>query len=288
MRAWPLPAGRRAANVTAFAMTDTDAKLAPPRYFGAVNWLGLRTLYVKEVRRFLKVFLQTVAAPAATSLLFLAIFALALGGTVRQIAGVPFLEFLAPGLIMMAMVQNAFANTSSSVIVAKMQGNIIDLVMPPLSPAELQLGLVAGAVTRALFIGLLLPLLMLPFVDLELRHLGFLVFHAVTASTALALVGLMTGIWAEKFDHVATIQNFVVMPLAFLSGTFYSVQQLPPAFYTISQFNPFFYMIDGFRHGFIDHADGTPWVGLAVMAGLTAVLWIACHRMIASGYKIKA
>jgi ABC-2 type transport system permease protein len=236
----------------------------------------------------MKVFLQTVAAPAATALLFLAIFALALGGAVRQVAGVPFLEFLAPGLIMMSMVQNAFANTSSTVIVAKMQGTVIDLVMPPLSPTELQLGLIAGAVTRALLIGLLLPLLMLPFVDLEIAHLGFLVFHAVAASMALALAGLMTGIWAAKFDHVATIQNFVVMPLAFLSGTFYSVQQLPPVFYTVSQFNPFFYMIDGFRYGFLGRADGTPWVGLVVMAGLTALLWIACHRMIASGYKIKA
>ena len=262
--------------------------ITSPRCFGAVNWLGLHTLYVKEVRRFMKVFLQTVAAPAATSLLFLAIFTLALGGAVRQIAGIPFLEFLAPGLIMMSMVQNSFANTSSTVIVAKMQGNVIDFVMPPISPVELQLGLVAGAVTRALLIGLLLPLLMLPFVDLEVCHLGFLVFHAVTASTLLALAGLMTGIWAAKFDHVATIQNFVVMPLAFLSGTFYSVHQLPPVFYTISQFNPFFYMIDGFRYGFIGHADGTPWVGLMVMAGLTVALWFACNRMIVSGYKLKA
>ena len=169
-----------------------------------------------------------------------------------------------------------------------MQGTVVDLVMPPLSPAELQLGLVAGAVTRALLIGLLLPLLMLPFVDLEVRHLGYLVFHAFAASTSLALVGVMTGIWAAKFDHVATIQNFIVMPLAFLSGTFYSVQQLPPVFYTISQFNPFFYMIDGFRYGFIGHADGDPVVGLVVMAGVTLVLWIGCHRLLVSGYKLKA
>lgn len=259
-----------------------------PRRFGLINWIGLETLYLKEVRRFLKVFLQTVIAPIVTALLFLAIFALALGGAVREIGGVSFLEFLAPGLIMMTMIQNAFANTSTSLIAAKMQGNIVDLLMPPLSPTELLIGHVMGGVTRAMLIGLFLGLAMLPFVPLHVHHLGYAVFHTIAASIALSLTGLMAAIWAEKYDHLAAINNFVIMPLAFLSGTFYSVERLPGALHLASQFNPFFYMIDGFRYGFTGRADGLPLVGLGVMIGLCIVLWWAAHRLLASGYKLKA
>ncbi len=262
--------------------------ISTPRRFGAVNWIGLETLYLKEVRRFLKVFLQTVVAPGVTTLLFLAIFAMAFEGAVRELGGVSFLEFLAPGLIMMAMIQNAFANSSTTLMVAKMQGHVVDLLMPPISPAELLVAVVMGGVTRALMIGALLGLVILPFVPLGIHHLGFAVYHAVAASVALSLLGLMGAIWAEKFDHVASINNFVITPLAFLSGTFYSVERLPPVLHTVSQFNPFFYMIDGFRYGFIGHADGDPLVGLGVTGGLCVLLGLAVHRMLATGYKLKA
>ena len=199
-----------------------------PRALGAINWLGLWTLYVKEVRRFAKVATQTVIAPVVTTLLFLAIFALALGGATREVGGVPFAQFLAPGLVMMAMVQNAFANTSSSLLISKIQGNIVDVVMPPLSAGELTLAFTAGGVTRGLAVGLAVALAMAVFVPMEVQHPFFVLFHAFAASLMLSLVGLLAGIWAEKFDQMAAITNFVITPFAFLSGTFYSVERLPP------------------------------------------------------------
>lgn len=257
------------------------------RPMGMVNWVGLATLYGKEVRRFLKVGLQTVVAPTIASLLFLAIFALALGRAVNELGGVSFLQFLAPGLIMMSMVQNAFANTSSSLMISKVQGNVVDILMPPLSPSELLVGIAMGGVTRGLLVGLVLAVAMLPFVHLEVHHVGFVLFHAVAASLLLSLIGVLTAIWAEKFDQMAAVSNFVITPLAFLSGTFYSIHRLPEALFVASQFNPFFYMIDGFRYGFIGHADGSLGIGLAVMVGCNAVLWFVCHRIFASGYRLK-
>ncbi len=265
-----------------------DGPPAPSiRPMGAVNWVGLATLYGKEVRRFLKVGFQTVVAPTIASLLFLAIFALALGRAVNELGGVSFLQFLAPGLIMMSMVQNAFANTSSSLMISKVQGNVVDILMPPLSPSELLVGIAMGGVTRGLLVGLVLAVAMLPFVHLEVHHVGFVLFHAVAASLLLSLIGVITAIWAEKFDQMAAVSNFVITPLAFLSGTFYSIHRLPEALFVASQFNPFFYMIDGFRYGFIGHADGSLGIGLAVMVGCNAVLWFVCHRIFASGYRLK-
>ena len=254
---------------------------------GAVNWYGLWTLYLKEVRRFLKVPAQTLLAPTATALLLLAIFALALGGAVRVVRGIPFIEFLAPGLVMMAVIQSAFANTSSSLVISKIQGNIVDLLMTPLGAGEIMLGFMLGGVTRGLVTGTVLVAALQPFVALAPQHPGFVVFHAAAASMALALLGVIGGIWAEKFDHIAAVTNFVVTPLAFLSGTFYSVERLPGVWHAVSQLNPFFYMIDGFRYGFIGTADGSLAAGIAVMIGLNLVLVLACHRLLASGYKLK-
>ena len=254
---------------------------------GAVNWYGLYTLYLKEAWRFLKVPAQTLIGPVATTLLFLAVFSLALGGATRVVGGVPFLEFLAPGLFMMAIIQSSFANPSSSLVMAKVQGNIVDLLMPPLSPGEIALGMVAGGVTRGLITGLVLFIVVQPFVPLAPTHIFFILFHAVAASMALALIGLLVGIWAEKFDHIAAATNFVVTPLAFLSGTFYSVERLPGVWHSLSQLNPFFYMIDGLRYGFIGTADGSLTVGLAVMVVLNLGLWVLCHRLLVSGYKLK-
>ncbi len=266
----------------------TDGIAPRVRRIGAVNWLGLWTLYVREVKRFLKVGMQTVAAPVVTTLLFLAIFVLALGGQQRSVGGVPFLQFLAPGLIMMAMVQNAFANTTSSLMIAKFQGNIVDLLMPPLSPIELTLGLAFGGVTRGLVVGAVVAAAMATVVPIHIADPGLALFHAVAASLMLSVLGIIGAIWADKFDHIAAVTNFVVTPLSFLSGTFYSIAQLPPAWHAVAFCNPFFYMIDGFRASFIGHADGSIATGIVVMAGLDVALLVLCHTLIARGWKLKA
>lgn len=258
------------------------------RAFGAVNWLGFWTLYVREVRRFLKVATQTIAAPVVTTLLFLAIFLLAFGGQQRTIGDIPFVDFLTPGLIMMAIAQNAFANTSSSLMIAKVQGNIVDVLMPPLSPAEFTWGFALGGVTRGIVVGCVVAGAMAVFVSFQIHDVLFVVFHAFAASLLLSLLGVLGGIWADKFDHIAAVTNFVVTPLSFLSGTFYSIERLPPLFHHIALWNPFFYMIDGFRYGFIGHADGPLYVGIAVMVGVNAVLLALCHVLVARGYKLKA
>ncbi len=257
------------------------------RQMGRVNWRGLWTLYMKEVRRFLNVFTQTLLAPMVTTLLFLAIFTLALGGGGRVVGGVPFSAFLAPGLIMMAMVQNAFANTSSSLVIAKVQGNIVDVLMPPLSPAELTLGMAGGGVTRGVMVGLAVGLGMWIFVPVTIHNPLFILFHGVMASLMLSLLGMIGGIWSEKFDHIAAVTNFVITPFSFLSGTFYSIERLPEAWQVVAHFNPFFYMIDGFRYGFIGHADGNLTLGIVVMAGVNLFLWIVTYRMFATGYRLK-
>ena len=260
----------------------------PPRSYGAVNWLGAWTLFEKEVRRFLKVYFQTILAPVVTTLLFLAVFALALGRNAAGVGAVPFIEFLTPGLIMMAMVQNAFANTSSSLIIAKVQGNIVDMLMPPLSAAEQTVAVAAGGMVRGLAVGLAVGSVMALFVPIHIVHPALVVFHAVMGSLMLSLLGMVAGIWADKFDHMAAVTNFLVTPLSFLSGTFYSIDRLPETFRAVALANPFFYMIDGFRAGFIGHADGTIWVGMALVAVTNLALLGLTYRMLATGYKLKA
>jgi len=259
-----------------------------PRRYGAVNWIGLGTLVAREVRRFLKVGMQTVAAPVVTTLLLLAVFALALGGAVREIAGVRFAEFLAPGLVMMAMAQNAFANSSSSLVIAKVQGNIVDSLMPPLSAGELTLGFALGGVARGLAVGAAVAACLLPFVPMRLHAPGFVAFHALAATLLLSLLGVLAGIWSQKFDHIAAVTNFVVTPLAFLSGTFYTVDRLPEPWHAVALANPFFYMIDGFRYGFLGHADGGLWTGVAAMLVANLALGALCHRLFATGYRLRA
>lgn len=259
-----------------------------PRAIGSVNWIGLWTLYAREVRRFIKVHQQTVWAPVVTTLLYYAVFALSLGAAVRTVGTVPYLEFLAPGLMMMAMVQNAFANTSSSVVIAKVQGNIVDILMPPLSPMELVSGFVLGGVTRGVLVGLVTGLAIWAFVPLHMPHPVFVLYHAVMASLLLSLLGLIGGVWSEKFDNIAAVTNFVVTPLSFLSGTFYSLDTLPAFFWWIAHLDPFFYMIDGFRYGFIGVTDGSLWLGVVVMAAVNAGLWWLALRMFQTGYRLKA
>ena len=254
-----------------------------------VNWQGLQTLYLKEVRRFFKVQLQTVWAPAITTLLFLVIFALALGRSRQNVMGVPYADFLAPGLIVMGMIQNSFANTSSSLLIAKIQGTIVDVLMPPLSSAELLVAWVGGAVTRAWLVGgaVYLVMLLAPGVDVPISNFGVVVYFGTMGAVMLALLGILTGIWADKFDHAAAITNFVVQPLTLLSGTFYAIDKVSPAMRTISHANPFFYIIDGFRYGFLGVADGLAGQGAVVLLVIDVLLWAVCYRLLKTGWRLK-
>lgn len=253
-----------------------------------INWIGLWTLYRREVRRFLAVAAQTVAGPAVTTLLFLAVLGVVMSrhGQPQPVGGVPYLEFLAAGLIVMTMAQNAFANTSSSLLIAKVQGNITDLLLAPLSPGEFVAGFALGGVTRGLLVGAAVAVTMWPFVTLGFAHPAFLAFHAITACLLLALLGLLGGLWARKMDHLGAMTSFVVTPLTFLSGTFYSVADLPSSFQSLAHVNPFFYMIDGFRYGITGHADGSLIAGLAVMVGANLVLIVASYRLVAAGWRL--
>ena len=259
-----------------------------PRQIGAVNWLGLWVLTSKEVRRFLKVYAQTVIAPVITTCLFYLIFALALGGAQRMIGSVGYMAFLAPGLIMMSMAQNAFANTSSSLVISKVQGNIVDVLMPPLSPMELTIAYTFGGVARGLVVGLVSVAALAVFAPTPLLHPFYIVYYGVMGSMLLALMGLIGGIWSEKFDQLAAVQNFIVMPATFLSGTFYTADRLPEAWRFLCHLNPFFYMIDGFRYGFIGVSDGTLGVGLALLFFSNAALATLAYGLIATGYKLKS
>jgi ABC-2 type transport system permease protein len=255
-----------------------------------VNWLGIRTLYVKEVTRFFKVQMQTVWAPAITTLMFLAIFTLALGSAKGEVLGLPYSTFLAPGLIIMGMVQNAFQNSLSSIIIAKVQGTIVDVLMPPMNHGELLFCYAAGAVTRAWAVGLAIWLAMLlwPGVDVGIANPPQVLFFGTMGALLLGLLGLLTGIWADKFDHGAAVTNFLVQPLTLLSGTFYAIDRLPAGVQAVSRLNPFFYMIDGFRSGFIGVAEAPVWLGAAIVSGLCVLLWWACYALLKSGWKLRA
>jgi len=254
-----------------------------------VNWGGLKTLYIKEVRRFFKVQMQTVWAPAITTLLYLVIFTVALGRSGRTIMGVHFADFLAPGLIVMAMIQNAFANSSFSLLVGKVQGNIVDYLMPPLSTGEMIAGLIGASVTRAFLVGFAVWIAMLvwPGVSVAVRRPELVLYFGLMGSLMLAFLGLLTSIWADKFDHAAAVSNFVVTPLSLLSGTFYSVHQLSPAFQAVSHANPFFYVISGFRAGFLGISDSPLLVGGIALLVINIVLWVVCYGVLKSGWKIK-
>lgn len=292
----PMPLSASVTEKAAEHKTSGRAPFAPrgqPVITG-INRVGLLALYMKEVRRFLKVQTQTIWAPAFTTLLFLAIFTVALGREGREVLGVPFATFVAPGLIVMAMMQNAFANSSFSLLSGKMQGTIIDLLMPPLSPGELMGGILAAAITRAVAVGFTVALAMAlwPGVSLAVTHVWALVWFALMGSLMLATLGLATSIWAEKFDHNAAITNFIIAPLSLLSGTFYVIDNLDPAFQWVSRLNPFFYVISGFRYGFLGASDMGPGttlvlaaVGLAVLnAGLAA----GVYALLRSGWKLKS
>ncbi len=271
---------------------NSDQKEIPfiqPRRLGRVNWLGLWTLIRREVWRFVEVYPQTIIAPVVTTILFYAIFSLAFGGGERVMSdGTSYMRFVLPGLVMMAMAQNAFANTSSSLLLSKIQGNIVDIIMAPLSPLELTFGYVAGGVLRGLAVGAASLLAVWVFSPMEVRDWLNVIGYAVLGSAMLSSLGLATGIWSEKFDHMATVQNFIILPATFLSGTFYSLDQLPPAWRSACLYNPFFYMNDGFRHGFTGSADGNSGFGIASLIICNVAAFALCWAMFRSGYRLKA
>jgi ABC-2 type transport system permease protein len=259
-----------------------------------INRLGLWTLYMKEVRRFIKVQTQTIWAPAVTTLLFLVIFTVAMGRGDRMVLGVNFATFVAPGLIMMGMMNNAFQNASFSFLAGKLQGTIVDFLMPPLSTGELMVGMIAGAMTRGILVGLALAFAMLlwPGVTLSVAHPWAVLWFGLMGTALLSLMGLLSSIWAEKFDHNAAVTNFVVQPLALLSGTFYVIDNLSPAFQQVSRINPFFYVISGFRFGFLGQSDigATNEVALHGALGLLLLnlaLAFIIYRVLKSGWKLK-
>lgn len=258
------------------------------RRFGRVNWLGLATLASREVQRFMAVWTQTLLAPLVTAGLFLLIFTIAIGPRRGDVMGVSFTTFIAPGILMMAVIQNSFANTSSSIVISKVQGNIVDTLMPPLSAGELVLGYLAGGVGRGLLVAMAIGLGLLIFLGIGVMHPVWALVFVILGSSFLGALGILAGIYANKFDQMAAITNFIVTPLAFLSGTFYSVEALPPVLRVITHFNPIFYLIDGARYGVIGVSDSSPWLGLGVGVGSTLTICLLAWWMLARGYRLKA
>tara|TARA_Y100000817_G_scaffold60571_1_gene45322 strand:+ start:632 stop:1444 length:813 start_codon:yes stop_codon:yes gene_type:complete len=258
------------------------------RRFGLINWIGLWTLYKKEVLRFLIVWIQTLLSPIVSSLLFLLVLSVAIGSGRSDMLGYPFITFLAPGLIAMQIIQQAFSHSSSSFMIGKIQGNIVDILYAPLSAGEVTLAITLAATTRSFMIGIVSIFVFYFLVDIEIRNFYVLIFYTFISSFILGLVGIITGLWAEKFDHMATITNFLIVPLSFLSGTFYTINNLPPFLQEVSKCNPFFYMIDGFRYGFLEKSDGSIFVGAIYLVVLAIILWFATYLLYKKGYKIKS
>ncbi|MBF0282430.1 MAG: ABC transporter permease [Zetaproteobacteria bacterium] len=252
-----------------------------------LNHYGAWTLFMRENRRFMKVKMQSLLAPALTSLMYLLVFRYAMGERTVPNFQVDYMSFLIPGLVMMTMLQNAFANSSSSMITAKVMKVHIYFLMAPLSAWEVVLAFLGAAVIRACVVGGLLLLMILPFVSIPLLHLGYIFFYGFCGSVLMGGLGLISGMWARKFDDMALINNFVIMPLTFLSGVFYSVEQLPKTWQAINDWNPFFYLIDGFRYGFIGMGDADPMMGMGFIALATVAMVVACWYLWRSGWKLK-
>ena len=248
---------------------------------------GLSALFYKEMLRFWKVAVQTVVAPVVTALLYLLIFSHVLEAHVEVYPGVSYTSFLVPGLVMMSMLQNAFSNSSSSLIQSKMQGNIVFVLLPPLSYLEFFLAYLGAAVIRGLVVGFGVWAVTLLFAPLQLPHLGWLLAYALLACAIMGALGIVAGIWAEKYDQLAAFQNFLILPLTFLSGVFYSIHSLPPFWQGVSHANPVFYLIDGFRYAFVGHSDTDPWLGLLVAGACVVAISALTLALLRSGYKLR-
>ena len=258
------------------------------RRFGLINWVGAWTLYQKEVLRFLMVWAQTLFSPLISSLLFLLVLSLAIGNERGDVLGVSFISFLAPGLISMQVIQQSFSHSSSSFMIGKIQGNIVDLLYAPLSAAEVTIAVSLASVTRAVMIAIISIITFMLIIEIQITNYLALIAFTFLSSFILGNVGIIAGLWSEKFDNMSTVTNFVIIPLSFLSGTFYSIERLPGLLKTISEFNPFFYMIDGFRYSFIGQADGSITVGLVYLTILSVVSWFITYLLYKNGYKIKS
>ncbi len=256
--------------------------------FGYVNWIGFWTLYKKEVLRFLIVAIQTVISPLVTSLLFLLVLSLAIGNEKNDVLGFPFISFLAPGLIAMQVIQQAFSHSSSSIMIGKIQGNIVDILYAPLTAGEITLAINLAACTRSVIIAMVSILVFYFIVDLEFYSFFYIFIFTFLGSFILSSLGIIIGLWSEKFDHMASATNFIIVPLSFLSGTFYSIDRLPNTLKAVSEINPFFYIIDGFRYGFLGKADGSISFGLLYLFILSFFTWFVSYILFKKGYKIKS
>ena len=256
------------------------------RRFG-INWVGVYTLYIKETLRFLTVFGQTIAGPVVTAILFLLVISLAIGEDRSNVLGVPFIEFLAPGLIAMQIIQQAFSHSSSSLLMGKMMGTIVDLIGAPLSAAEVTLAVIFAAVTRALIISIISILVFSTMIEISIKNYFVFITYLFLSSFIMGAIGFITGLWADKFDHMSTATNFIIVPLSFLSGTFYSVERLPNILNIFSHYNPFFHMIDGFRYSFIGKMEGSITFSLMYLGLLSILSWFIAYKLYKKGYKIK-
>jgi len=257
------------------------------RRFG-INWVGVYSLYTKETLRFLTVFGQTIIGPIVTAILFLLVISIAIGNERSDVLGVPFIEFLAPGLIAMQVIQQAFSHSSSSLLMGKVMGNIVDLIGAPLSAGEVSLAIIFAAVTRALIISIVSIIIFSLIIEIEIKNYVVFILYLFLSSFIMGAAGFIAGLWADKFDHMATVTNFIIVPLSFLSGTFYSVDRLPELLKTLSYYNPFFHMIDGFRYSFINNMDGSITFGLMYLTILSIIIWYIAYLLYKKGYKIKS
>ena len=269
-------------------MVELDNKYQIGEKRFGINWVGAYTLYLKETLRFLSVFGQTIIGPVVTSILFLAVISLALGEDRPNVLGVTFIEFLAPGLIAMQVIQQSFSHSSSSLLMGKVMGNIVDLIGAPLSAAEVTLAIIFASITRSLMISVISIIVFSLMIEIEIKHYLIFFIYLFLSSFIMGAVGFIAGLWADKFDHMATATNFIIVPLSFLSGTFYSVERLPNFLNVLSQYNPFFHMIDGFRYSFINNMDGSIKFSLIYLIILSILTWFIAYKLYKKGYKIKS
>ena len=256
--------------------------------FGYFNWIGIWTLYKKEVLRFLIVAIQTVISPLVTSLLFLFVLSIAIGNERGEVLGFPFITFLAPGLIAMQVIQQAFSHSSSSIMIGKIQGNIVDVLYAPLTAGEITIAINLASCTRSIIIAAFSIIIFNFIIDMQFYSFFYIFIFTFLGSFILSSTGIIIGLWSEKFDHMSSATNFIIVPLSFLSGTFYSIDRLPGILKNISEHNPFFYIIDGFRYGFLGVADGSLKYGLLYLIILNFIVWFVAYILFKKGYKIKS
>ena len=258
------------------------------RRFGYINWIGAYSLYKKETLRFLIVFGQTIIGPVGTAVLFLLVISLAIGKDRADVLGVPYIEFLAPGLIAMQVIQQSFSHSSSSILMGKIMQNIVDIVGAPLSAGEVTISIILASITRSILIAAISVIVFSFLVELAIKNYLIFFIYLVLSGFILGSAGIIAGLWADKFDHMATVTNFIIVPLSFLSGTFYSINRLPNVLQNISEINPFFYIIDGFRYGFLGASDGSILFGIIYLSILSCLSWLAAYILFKKGYKIKS